>query len=118
MPQYVAFIYGEDIDWSQPPQDKMGEMAGYQEFGEAAAAVIRGGAVLYPTATATTVRVSGGKGGEVLSTDGPFAETKEVLTGFYILECADLDEAVATASTIPGSWTGGAIEVRPVIPMM
>jgi len=117
MPQYVALIYSADVDWSQPNEEQSAVMADYMEFGEAAAAVIRGGAVLYPTATATTVRVSGGKGGDVLTTDGPFAETKEVLTGFYILECADLDEAIATAAKIPSAWDG-AIEVRPVIPRM
>ncbi|MBK9738838.1 MAG: transcription initiation protein [Actinobacteria bacterium] len=117
MPQYVAFIYSADVDWSQPDEGQQAMMAEYGAFGEAAAAVIRGGAVLYPTATATTVRVSGGKGGDVLTTDGPYAETKEVLTGFYILECADLDEAVATAAGIPGAWSG-AVEVRPVIPRM
>ena len=117
MPQYVALVYSADVDWSQPNEDQQAVMADYAEFGEAAAAVIRGGAVLYPTATATTVRVSGGKGGDVLITDGPFAETKEVLTGFYILECADLDEAIATAAKIPSAWDG-AIEVRPVIPRM
>jgi hypothetical protein len=62
------------------------------------------------------VRVSGGKGGDVLSTDGPYAESKEVLTGFFLLECADLDEAVALAAQIPAAWNG-AVEVRPVIPM-
>lgn len=118
MAQYVAFIYDQDVDWSQPTGDQMSEMAEYSAFGEAAASVIRGGAVLYPTASSTTVRVSGGKGGDVLSTDGPFADTKEVLTGFYILECADLDEAIETASRIPAAWGGGAVEVRPVIPMM
>ncbi len=117
MPQYVAFVYSADVDWSQPTEEQAAEMAEYSAFGEAAAAVIRGGAVLYPTATATTVRVPSGKGGEILSTDGPYAETKEVLTGFYILECADLDEAVSVAAKIPGAWNG-AIEVRPVIPMM
>jgi hypothetical protein len=91
--------------------------AEYGEFGRAAAAVIRGGAVLYPTSTATTVRVHGGKGGDVVTTDGPYAETKEALTGFYLLECADLDEAVATAARIPNAWDG-AVEVRPVIPPM
>jgi hypothetical protein len=94
MPSYIALTYGA--------------------FGESAAAVIRGGGVLYPTATATTVRVSGGKGGDTLTTDGPYAETKEALTGFFILECADLDEAVATAARIPAAWTG-AVEVRPLI---
>ena len=75
------------------------------------------GGVSRPTSTATTVRTSE-KGGEPLSTDGPYAETKEVLTGFFLLECADLDEAIARAATIPAAWNGGAIEVRPVIPMM
>ena len=117
MPQYVAFIYSADVDWSQPTGDQVAEMAEYSAFSESAASIIRGGAVLYPTATATTVRVPGGKGGDVLATDGPYADTKEVLTGFFILECADLDEAVAAAAQIPGSWTG-AVEVRPVIPRM
>ena len=117
MPQYVAFIYSADVDWSEPNEDQQAMMAEYNVFGQSAAAIIRGGAVLYPTATATTVRVPGGKGGDVITTDGPYAETKEVLTGFYILECADLDEAVAAAAAIPGSWSG-AVEVRPVIPRM
>ena len=69
------------------------------------------------SSTATTVRVDGGKGGDVVTTDGPYTETKEVLTGFYLLECADLDEAVGLAAKIPAAWTGGIIEVRPVIPM-
>jgi hypothetical protein len=114
MPQYVAFIYGADLDYSKPGNEA--EMAEYGAFGEAAAAVIRGGAALFPTATATTVRTKGGKGGDILTTDGPFADTKEVLTGFYLLECADLDEAIAYAAKIPGAWTGG-VEVRPIIPM-
>jgi hypothetical protein len=114
MPQYAALIYSADIDYSHPDQGEI--TAEYGAFGQGAAAVIRGGAALYPTATATTVRVKGGKGGEVLATDGPYAETKEALTGFYLLECADLDEAIATASRIPGAWHG-AVEVRPTIPM-
>jgi len=111
MPQYAAIIYSRDVDWTDPQYAQ--ETADYAEFGEAAAAVIRGGAALYPTSTATTVRVTE-KGGDVTTTDGPYAETKEVLTGFYLLECADLDEAVARAATIPGAWDG-AVEVRPVI---
>jgi hypothetical protein len=114
MTLYTALIYTADVDWSAP--EHAPEMAGYGEFGEAAAAVLRGGSALYGTSTATTVRVKGGKGGDVLSTDGPYAETKEVLTGFYLLECADLDEAIAWAAQIPAAWTG-AVEVRPVIPM-
>jgi hypothetical protein len=90
-------------------------MAGYGEFGATAAAVIRGGAALYPTTTATTVQRHGGQTGEVLSSDGPFSETKEVLTGFYQVECADLDEALGWAARIPATWTGGKVEVRPII---
>jgi hypothetical protein len=111
MPQYAALIYSPDVDWSSGEHPE--EMADYQEFGEAAAAIIRGGAALYPTSTATTVRTDG-KGGEVTASDGPYAETKEVLTGFYLLECADLDEAVRWAAKIPAAWNG-AVEVRPVI---
>jgi hypothetical protein len=112
MPMYVALTYTADVDWTEPGHDQ--EMKEYNEFGAAAAAVIKGGNALYPTATATTVRVSGGKGGDVITTDGPYAETKEALTGFYLLECSDLDEAVAVAATIPAAWSG-AVEVRPVI---
>ncbi len=116
MPQYAALIYEPgDPDWSTldgPDEQQM--MGEYGAFGAAAAAVLRGGAALYPTTTATTVRVTGGKGGDVVTSDGPFAETKEVLTGFYLMECADLDEAVRWASQIPAAWTSG-VEVRPVI---
>ena len=112
MPKYVALIYSHDVDWSQPEFAEVTK--DYNEFGEAAAAVLRGGEVLYPTTSATTVRVPAGKGGDVVTTDGPYAETKEALTGFYIFECADLDEAVATAARIPAAWDG-AVEVRPVL---
>lgn len=112
MPTYIAFTYTPDVDWTGPEYAE--EMKDYNEFGQAAADVIKGGHALYPTATATTVRVSGGKGGDVMTSDGPYAETKEALTGYYVLECADLDEAVAVAAKIPAAW-GGAVEVRPVI---
>ncbi len=113
MPLYAALIFTADVDWSAP--EHADRLAEYGEFGTAAAAVIRGGNVLYPTSTATTVRVTGGRAGEVVTTDGPYAETKEVFNGFYLLECADLDEAIATAARIPATWNGGAVEVRPVI---
>jgi len=67
------------------------------------------GNVLAPASAATTVRV---RGGEVMLTDGPFAETKEVIVGFDILECADLDEAIAVAAAHPMAF-GGRIELRP-----
>lgn len=116
MTQYAALIYEQgDPDWSTlDTPEKQQTMAEYGAFGATVAAVMRGGAALYPTTTATTVSVRGGKGGEVVTTDGPFAETKEVLTGFYLFECADLDEAVSWAARIPAAWTG-RVEVRPVI---
>lgn len=112
MPTYIAMTYTPDVDWSAPEQAET--MKDYSEFGQAAADIIRGGAVLYPTASATTVRVSS-KGGDPVVSDGPYAETKEAFTGFYLLECRDLDHAIETAATIPAAWDG-AVEVRPVIP--
>jgi len=116
MPQYAALIYEQgDPDWSSAESpDKQAMLAEYGAFGAAAAAVIRGGAALYPTTTGTTVQVKGGRDGDIVTTDGPFAETAEVLTGFYQLECADLDEAVKWAARIPAAWTG-KVEVRPII---
>jgi len=113
MPMYLAIIYSTvDADWSDPAlADGMKE---YDAFGQAASAVLRGGNALYPTSTATTVRVTGGKGGDVVTSDGPYAETKEVLSGYYVFECADLDEAVGWAAQIPAAWDG-AVEVRPVL---
>ena len=101
MPQYVAIIYAarRRLDPAGRTPTRWPSTA---RSARAAAAIIRGGAALYPTATATTVRVSGGKGGDVVTTDGPYAETKEVLTGFFLLECADLDEAIAAAAKHPG----------------
>ena len=117
MPQYALLIYeAGDPDWSTlDTPEKKESMAGYGEFGATAAAVIRGGAALYPTTTSTTVTRRGGQRGDVVTSDGPFSETKEVLTGFYQVECSDLDEALSVASRIPATWTGGKVEVRPII---
>jgi hypothetical protein len=70
------------------------------------------GAQLQPGTTATTVRVDGG---ETLTTDGPFAETKEVLGGFFLYEADDLDSALEIAARIPAARMGGAVEVRPLV---
>jgi hypothetical protein len=72
--------------------------------------LLQGGERLHPVADATTVRV---RNGEVLSTDGPFAETKEQLAGYFLVDCKDLDEAIEVASKIPGARYGG-VEVRPI----
>src|SRR5437016_11975897 len=75
--------------------------------------IFQGAEPLHPTATATTVRTEGGK---PLVLDGPFAETKEQLAGYYILDCEDLDEAVAWAAKIPTACKGseGCVEIRPI----
>lgn len=117
MPRYAALIYGDaTTESSGTPEQWATIMQEYNDFGATAGAagVIGGGEALQPTPTATTIHVKGGKGGELLTTDGPFAETKEVLGGFYLLDCADLDEAIQWAAQIPGAWHG-RVEVRPVI---
>ncbi len=116
MPKYAALIYGEETDAdAQPDPEVMQQvMADYMEFGRNAESVIRGGEALHSSDTATTIRVEGGKGGNAVYTDGPFAETKEVLGGFYLIEASDLDEALKWAQQIPGAWHG-SVEVRPVM---
>ncbi len=120
MPQYLALIYGPENSAEVSVADfDAAEMAEYNEFGEAAGAagVMEGGNALQPTSTATTVSVLGGKGSEVITVDGPFAETKEAPrpSGYYLLNCKDLDEALSWAARIPAAWRGGKIEVRPVV---
>ena len=113
MPKYAALIYGDEAAQGQmSPEEQQAEMGEYMEFGQSAESVIAGGEALHPTSTATTVHVEGGKGGKAVFTDGPFAETKEVLGGFYLIQAEDLDEALKWAQQIPGAWRG-KIEVRP-----
>jgi hypothetical protein len=112
--KYLLTIYADEARFgTMTPADSGAMMKAYGEFGSAAqdAGVLLGGEGLQPTATATTVRV---RDGETLFTDGPFAETREQLGGYYLLECADLDEAARWAARIPDA-NGGAVEVRPVM---
>jgi hypothetical protein len=112
--KFIALIYNDETQGADAtPADIAGIFQAHGEFGQAAreAGVFEGGDGLQPTPTATTVRV---RDGERMLTDGPFAETKEQLGGFYALECKDLDEALAWAAKIPGAERG-SIEVRPVI---
>ena len=94
------------------PEEAAAGMAEYVAFGEEMTerGVLQGGDRLRPTSDATTVRV---RDGEVLTSDGPFAETKEQIGGYYLVDCKDLDEAIEVASKIPGARTG-TIEVRPI----
>jgi hypothetical protein len=113
--KFIALIYNDESQYAEAtPEDIAATFQAHGEFGQAAteAGVFQGvGDGLQPTVTATTVRL---RNGERLLTDGPYAETKEQLGGFYALECKDLDEALAWAARIPEAKTG-AIEVRPVI---
>ncbi len=116
MPKYAALIYTEEATEPPSPEQWAEVMAQYGEFGDTAGAagVILGGEALQGTETATTIHVENGKGGTVHTTDGPFAETKETLGGFYLLECDDLDQAIHWAAQIPGAWHG-RVEVRPLV---
>lgn len=111
--QYLALIYADDAVWEAAPEEERAAMyAQYGAFAEQAraAGVMTGGDELAPTSAATTVRV---RSGETVVTDGPYAEVKEALGGYFLLECPDIDTAVEWAARIPGAQTG-AIEVRPV----
>src|SRR5690348_11357189 len=99
--QYLLLIYTNEVeDASATKEEQDAVMAGYYAFGEAAKEQIASGEALMPTSTATTVRV---RQGETLITDGPFAETTEQLGGYYLVNCANLDEAIALAAKIPGA---------------
>jgi hypothetical protein len=107
--RYLILIYENEANIPTDPE----EFQKWMEYTERlkASGCYRGGEALQPTSTATTVRKSGGK---VLTTDGPFAETREQLGGFYMLECRDLDEALKWAAEIP-SVGRGPVEVRPIM---
>ncbi len=110
--RYLALIYGNEAAASTMSKAEYeAEFVAYDEFGKTEAEHLQDGAALHPTSTATTVRVREGKS---LTTDGPFAETKEQLGGFYVLKCKDLDEAIEVAAKIPGAKVG-SIEIRPII---
>jgi hypothetical protein len=110
--RYAVFIWTK---WDTEADIDADMFARYQEFGRAAAeaGVLVDGAGLHPVSAATTVRL---RDDEVLITDGPFVESKEQLSGYYILECADLDEAIAWAARIPDARRG-AVDIRPLLAM-
>jgi hypothetical protein len=107
--QYFLLIYENEKRFAEGYDPA--ELKEYFAFGEAHSAAIKGGNALQPTTTATTVRIRDGKR---LTTDGPFAETKEQLGGFYLIEANNLDDAIEIASKIPGARFG-SIEVRPIM---
>ncbi len=111
--KYLCMIYNEESSWgkmSKGDADKM--MGDYFAFTEGIkkSGHYVGGNALQPTQTATTVRLRQGK---ISTTDGPFAETKEQLGGYYLIEAKDLNDAIQVAAKIPGAATG-SVEVRPI----
>ncbi|MEZ4297545.1 MAG: YciI family protein [Polyangiaceae bacterium] len=114
--QYMLLIYDNEAEMSaKSPEETQRFMGEYMEFTKSivGSGHFKAGDALERTSTATTVRVRGGK---TLATDGPFAETREALGGYYLIEAKDLDEARAIAARIPSARTG-SIEVRPVVKM-
>jgi hypothetical protein len=114
--QYMLLIYTDGevgANWDRLSQDEQKATLG--EYGAIFQTPgVVGGAQLAPVTSATTVRVQDGR---TLTTDGPFAETKEVLGGFYTVEADDIDKALEIAARIPAARMGGKIEVRPLVEM-
>jgi len=112
--KYLLALIGDESRYADRTPEQMREgMRQWDEFTRATtdAGAFVAGEGLQPSATATTVRIQ--ESGDQIVTDGPFAETREQLGGFYLLECADLDEALSWAKRIP--MPGGVVEVRPVM---
>ena len=113
--RYLLLIYQDEVAHSQWNEQQLAEE--YQSYAtlndefQKLGAEMQGGEALMPTQTATTVRV---RDGRTLTTDGPFAETKEQLGGYYLLNCKNLDEAIAAAAKIP-AVKDGSIEIRPIM---
>jgi len=113
--KYLLTLFGDESGWGErTPEQQAESMKAWDEYTREVtdAGAFLGGEGLQPSATATTVKIDAA-GGDPVVTDGPFAETKEQLGGFYLLECGDLDEALAWARKIP--MPGGTVEVRPVM---
>jgi hypothetical protein len=114
--EYMLLCRFEEERWGALPEVQKREiMEKYGEFEREIARTghARGSGKLADASATTTVRARNGK---VVAIDGPFAETKETLGGFHLVECKDLDEAVAIAKRIPTFSAGGVVEVRPVMP--
>jgi hypothetical protein len=113
--KYLLLLYGDESTWADlSPEEAAEQMKAWGAFDEElrAAGVFVAGEGLEPTTAATTVRI---KDGEIVHTDGPFAETREQLGGFYLLECPDLDAALGWSAKVPDLPEGGSVEVRPVM---
>jgi hypothetical protein len=116
--RYMLLIYQKEQEAPPPPEASLKAMQAHWAVIDETTklGIFRGAEPLQPTSTATTIRMQEGK---VVTLDGPFAETKEQLAGYYILDCKDLDEAIGWASKLPLACTGGqgCIEIRPLRPL-
>jgi hypothetical protein len=116
--QYLLLIYNEETNWRETatPEEVDARLKPWFEYTDwlREKGWYVGANPLQPTATATTVRPADGG---TITTDGPFAETKEALGGYYLIECENLDQAMEAASRMPATDYGGSVEVRPVMPM-
>ncbi len=112
--RYVLLIYENERAAAQSEAEQAVTLGRWFEYTEAlrGAGKMLGGEALQPTTTATTVRAAAG---QPLIVDGPFAETKEQLGGYFLIDAADLDEAIARAAKMPNLDAGGSVEVRPVM---
>jgi hypothetical protein len=109
--KYALLIYDLPGNYDEL-RDSEREAVSAEYFAISEAPDVYGGAQLRPTETATTVRV---EDGQTVTTDGPFAETKEFLGGYYLLEANDLDRAIELAGRIPAARMGGSVEIRPMV---
>lgn len=113
--KYMLLIYSDEKSWAQiPPQQLPAIMEKWMGYGQdmQEAGVLVAGDQLQPTAASTTLRFQDGK---VVPTDGPFAETKEQLGGYYLLDVPDVDAAIKWASQCPALFGGGSVELRPLV---
>ena len=115
--RYMLLIYGDEQAFAGMGEEQMAEsFKEYEKYSQwlEEQGWHRAGDPLVDTTKATTVRK---QGDQVLTVDGPFAETKEQLGGYYIVECANLDEAIEAAKRLPAVEAGGSVEVRPIVDM-
>lgn len=109
--KYALLVYADPASFTGLSEEEAAKLSD-QYWAVRDEAGFIAGEQLGPAQMATTVRVDGG---QALVTDGPFADTKEVFGGFYVFEAENLDKAIEVASLVPSTWTGGAVEIRPVV---
>ncbi len=109
--KYAMLIYVDPHSWDGLSEEEAADISRqYTDIAQDPRCL--GGEQLQPVSTATTVRVADG---QTLTTDGPFADTREVFGGYYLFDAADLDAVLEVAARVPATWMGGSVEVRPIV---